>query len=87
LWITDILGDPELKDPLALLFNQTRELERIPDPFSPSVKSLRFLKSAACTISTNVTPPERETLLMSEQTCADLRPRLCDATRDFKTSA
>ena len=55
-----------------------RRTRRIPDPFSPSVKSLRFLKSAACTISTNVTPPERGTLLMAEQTCADLRPRSCD---------
>jgi hypothetical protein len=58
-----------------------RRTRRTPDPFSPSVKSLRFLKSAACTISTNVTPPERGTLLMAEQTCA-----LDHATRDFKTS-
>jgi hypothetical protein len=55
-----------------------RRTRRITDPFSPSVKSLRFLKSAACTISTNVTPPETWTLLMAEQTCADLLPRSCD---------
>jgi transposase InsO family protein len=48
---------------------------RIPDPFSPSVKSLRFLKSAACTIFMNDTRPETGTLLMAEQACADLRPR------------
>jgi putative transposase len=37
-----------------------------PDPRSvqPPVKSLRFLKSAACTISTNDTPLETGTLLM-----------------------
>ena len=40
---------------------------RIPDPFSPSVKSLRFLRSVACTVSTNVTPPETGTLLMAQQ--------------------
>ena len=56
---------------------------RIPDPFSPSVKSLRFLKSAACTISTNDTPPETGTLSLREQTCADLRPRSCQRLQNI----
>ena len=56
---------------------------RIPDPFSPSVKSLRFLKSAACTISTNDTPPETGTLSLGEQTCADLRPRSCQRLQNI----
>ena len=29
MWITDIFENPELKDTLSLLFNATRELERI----------------------------------------------------------
>ena len=56
---------------------------RIPDPFSPSVKSLRFLKSAACTISTNDTPLETGTLSLGEQTCADLRPRSCQRLQNI----
>jgi hypothetical protein len=49
-----------------------RRTRRITDPFSPSVKSLRFLKSADFIIGTNAAPPETG-LLIGEQTCADRR--------------